>query len=91
MLEQDSWFSQESELQVHLSSGVAVARALPAFFSVENAANYSSSALCKLFTCDKDMSLSFLANDGNVNFMMYNSLGFQTAVFSCEPQDNSKI
>ena len=37
------------------------------FFSVKNAANYSSSALCKLFTCDKDMFYRFM-NDGNVNW-----------------------
>lgn len=37
------------------------------FFSVKNAANYSSSALCKLFACDKDMFYRFM-NDGNVNW-----------------------
>lgn len=37
------------------------------FFSVKNAANYSSSALSKLFTCNKDMFYRFM-NDGNVNW-----------------------
>lgn len=37
------------------------------FFSVKNAANYSSSALSKLFTCHKDMFYRFM-NDGNVNW-----------------------
>ena len=36
------------------------------FFSVKNAANYSSSALGKLFACHKDMSYRFM-NDGNFN------------------------
>ena len=37
------------------------------FFSVKNAANYSSSALSKLFACHKDMFYRFM-NDGNVNW-----------------------
>jgi len=37
------------------------------FFPVKNAANYSSSALSKLFTCNKDMFYRFM-NDGNVNW-----------------------
>lgn len=37
------------------------------FFPVKNAANYSSSALSKLFTCHKDMFYRFM-NDGNVNW-----------------------
>ena len=37
------------------------------FFSVKNAANYSSSALCKVFACHKDMFYRFM-NDGNVNW-----------------------
>ena len=36
-------------------------------FSVKNAANYSSSALSKLFACHKDMFYRFM-NDGNVNW-----------------------
>jgi len=37
------------------------------FFSVKNAANYSSSALSKLFACHKAMFYRFM-NDGNVNW-----------------------
>lgn len=37
------------------------------FFSVKNAANYSSSALGKLFACHKDMFYRFM-NDGNINW-----------------------
>lgn len=37
------------------------------FFSVKNAANYSSSSLGKLFACHKDMFYRFM-NDGNVNW-----------------------
>ena len=37
------------------------------FFSVKNAANYSSSSLGKLFVCHKDMFYRFM-NDGNVNW-----------------------
>lgn len=37
------------------------------FFSVKNAANNSSSALSKLFSCHKDMFYRFM-NDGNVNW-----------------------
>ncbi len=37
------------------------------FFSIKNAANYSSSALGKMFVCHKDMFYRFM-NDGNVNW-----------------------
>lgn len=37
------------------------------FFSVKNAANYSTSALGKLFACDKDIFYRFM-NNGNVNW-----------------------
>lgn len=36
------------------------------FFSVKNAANYSSSALGKVFACHKDMFYSFM-NDGYID------------------------
>ena len=38
-----------------------------AFFSIKNAANYSSSALGRMFVCHKDMFYRFM-NDGNVNW-----------------------
>lgn len=37
------------------------------FFSIKNAANYSSSALGRIFVCHKDMFYRFM-NDGNVNW-----------------------
>lgn len=37
------------------------------FFSIKNAANYSSSALGKMFVCHKDMFYRFM-NDGNINW-----------------------
>lgn len=37
------------------------------FFSIKNAANYSSSALGRMFVCHKDMFYRFM-NDGNVNW-----------------------
>jgi len=37
------------------------------FFSIKNAAGYSSSALGKLFACHKDMFYRFM-NDGKVNW-----------------------
>ena len=37
------------------------------FFSIKNAANYSSSALGKVFACHKDMFYRFM-NDGNVDW-----------------------
>ena len=37
------------------------------FFSIKNAANYSSSALGKVFACHKDVFYRFM-NDGNVNW-----------------------
>lgn len=37
------------------------------FFSVKNAANYSTSSLSRMFVCHKDMFYRFL-NDGNINW-----------------------
>ena len=37
------------------------------FFSVKNAANYSTSSLSKVFACHKDMFYRFM-NDGNINW-----------------------
>ena len=47
------------------------------FFFVKNAANYSSSALGKLFACHKDMFYRFM-NDGNINWrrIIYSVFGY---------------
>ena len=60
------------------------------FFSIKNAANYSSSALGKMFVCHKDMFYRFM-NDGNINWRRINLLGFQAVVFTCETQNDIEV
>ena len=55
------------------------------FFSIKNAANYSSSALGRMFVCHKDMFYRFM-NDGKVNCRR-----FQAVVFTCETQNGIEV